>query len=126
MRTRWVVLLVLATNLLTLAIVFGVRWYDDNYRFDAAKWHARQPGDCNDEHRWHMVEDLGENYLDVGMTRADVLWLLGPPDLVEEAPGGPRALLGWDTGLLASDCEYFYVNFGRGGKTVVEWGDGGD
>jgi hypothetical protein len=121
MRARWVVLLVVASNLLTLAIVFGARWYDDRHSFDAAKWHARLPGDCNDDHREKMVDDLAENYLEVGMARSDVLWLLGPPDSGQEASGAVRQLLGWDTGIEASDCRYFFVNFGPGGRTVVEW-----
>jgi hypothetical protein len=124
MRTRWVVLLVVASNTLTLAIVFGARWYDDRHSFDAAKWHARLPGDCNDDHREKMVDDLAENYLEVGMTRADVEWLLGPPDSGDEAPVAERALLGWDIGITGSDCDLFFVNFGPGGRTVVGWSGG--
>ena len=125
MRARWVVLLVVASNLLTLAIVFGTRWYSERYSFDVAKWHARLPGDCNDDHRERMTDDLRENYLEIGMSRADVLWLLGPPDFSQEALEGERTLLGWDTGMRASDCRYFYVNFGRG-DTVVEFSPRGD
>jgi hypothetical protein len=122
MRTRWVVLLVVASNLLTLAIVFGTRWYDERHSFDVAKWHARLPGDCNDDHREKMVDDLADNYLEVGMKRVDVEWLLGPPDISQEAREADRLLLGWDTGLRGSDnCTYFRVNFGGRGQTVVEW-----
>ena len=121
-RARWVVLLVVASNLLTLAIVFGARWYDERHSFDAVKWHARLPGDCNDDHRRKMVDDLAENYLEVGIARSDVEWLLGPPDSSQEAEGATRLLLGWDIGVVASDCKYFYVNFGPGGRTVVAWG----
>jgi hypothetical protein len=121
-RARWIVLLVVASNLLTLAIVAGVRWYDERRSFDAAEWHARLPGDCNDDHREEMVEDLAERYLQVGMTRADVEWLLGPPDTSHETAEADRLLLGWDTGLEGSDnCKYFRVNFGGRGQTVVEW-----
>lgn len=118
MRARSVVLLVLASNLLTLAIVFGARWYEERSSFDVAKWHARLPGDCNDDHREEMVDDLAENYLQVGMSRADVL---GPADTSDEAPDGSRTLRGWDTGRDTSGCRYFYVNFGPGDRTVVEW-----
>jgi hypothetical protein len=126
MRTRWVVLLVLASNLLTAAVVLGVGWYQERRAFDAAKWHARLPGDCNDDHRRRMTNDLAESYLEVGMSRADVLWLLGEPDTSDEAPGGERTLLAWDTGSDGSDCSYFYVNFGPGGRTVVEWSESAD
>jgi hypothetical protein len=120
MRTRWVVLLVVASNVLTLAIVFGTRWYDRGAQLRRREWHARLPGDYNDDHCDKMVDDLAENYVEIGMARADVLWLLGPPDSGQEASGA-RQLLGWDTGIEASDCRYFYVNFGPGGRTVVEW-----
>jgi hypothetical protein len=123
-RARWVVLLLVASNLLTLAIVLGTRWYDERHSFDVAKWRARLPGNCNDNHREKMVDDLSENYLKVGMTRADVLWLLGPPDTSREAPELERVLVGWDTGLEVSDCRYFHVNFGPGGRTVVGWTGG--
>jgi hypothetical protein len=121
MRARWVVLLVVASNLLTLAIVFGTRWYGERHSFDVAEWHARLPGDCNDDHREQMVDDLSENYLQVGMARTDVEWLLGPPDTSSEAPDGSRTLLGWDVGRSGSACDYFYVNLGPGARTVVEW-----
>jgi hypothetical protein len=126
MRVRFVVLLVVASNLLTLAIVFGALWLGERRAFDAARWHARLPGDCNDDHRRPMTDDLAENYLEVGMGRADVEWLLGEPDTNQEPPGGERVLLGWDTGREASGCRYFYVNFGPGGKTVVEWSEGAE
>ena len=122
MRVRSVVLLVVASNLLTLAIVFSTRWYDEQSSFDVAKWHARLPGDCNDDHREQMVDDLAESYLEVGMTRVDVQWLLGPPDTSQEAAEADRLLLGWDIGLRGSDnCSYFRVEFGGRGQTVVEW-----
>jgi hypothetical protein len=124
MRSRWVVLLVVASNLLTLAIVFGTRWYDERHSFDVATWHARLPGDCNDDHREKMVDDLAQNYLEVGMSRADVEWLLGPPDSGDEAPGASRTLLGWDIGIRGSECDYFFVNLGPGGRTVVGWSGG--
>jgi hypothetical protein len=120
-RARWVVLLLVLSNLLTLALVLGFLWYDERRSFDVAAWHSRLPGDCNDDHRAKMVDDLAEGYLRVGMSRADVGWLLGPPDSSQEAEGGARLLLGWDVGIDASDCKYFYVNFGPGGRTVVEW-----
>jgi hypothetical protein len=124
MRARWVVLLVVASNLLTLAIVSGTRWYDERHSFDTAKWHARLPGDCNDDHREKMVNDLAESYLEVGMARSDVLFLLGLPDTNQEAPDGSRVLNGWDIGRGGSDCDYFFVNFGPGGRTVVGWSGG--
>jgi hypothetical protein len=123
-RARWVVLLVVGSNLVTLAIVFGTRWYVEQHSFDVAKWHARLPGDCNDDYRKKMVDDLGKKYLQVGMARADVEWLLGPPDTSQRTPGGSRTLLGWDTGITASDCDYFFVNLGGRGQTVVEWSGG--
>jgi hypothetical protein len=121
MRARLVVLLVVVSNLLTLAIVFGTQWYAERHSFDVAKWHARQPGDCNDDHREKMVDDLADDYLEVGMARSDVLFLLGIPDTNQEAPDGSRVLSGWDTGITGSDCDLFFVNFGPGGRTVVEW-----
>jgi hypothetical protein len=124
MRARWVVLLVVASNLLTLAIVFGTHWYVEEHSFDAAKWHARLPGDCNDDHREKMVDDLAENYLEVGMDRSDVLFLLGLPDTNQETPDGSRVLNGWDTGRSASECDYFRVNFARDGRIVVGWSGG--
>ena len=115
-------LLVVATSLLTLAIVLGMNWYAERNSFDVAKWHARLPGDCNDDHREKMVDDLADNYLEVGMSRTDVQWLLGPPDLSQEAADADRLLLGWDIGLRGSDnCIYFRVNLAGRDQTVVEW-----
>jgi hypothetical protein len=47
-------------------------------------------------------------------------------DTSDEAPGGERTLLAWDTGSDGSACSYFYVSFGPGGRTVVEWSESAD
>ena len=119
MRARWVVFLVVASNLITLAIVFGVRAYDEHYRFDIAKWRANAPGDCNDNYRRQMVEDLSENYLRVGMSPGNVRWLLGPPEYVETFRGNRQWI--YDTGVIVSDCLSLVVRFGREGRRVTEW-----
>jgi hypothetical protein len=121
MSARWVVVLVIGSNLLTLGIVFGVRWHDDTYRFNVAKWHAAKPGFCKDSHRQDMVGDLAKgSYLRVGMPRAEVIWLLGLPDYTNTEK--PTTVSGWDTGVVdASSCAEFLVDFGPKGQRVVDW-----
>jgi hypothetical protein len=121
MRARWVALLVIGSNLVTLGIVLGVRWHDDTYRFNVAKWHAAKPGFCNDGFRQDMVGDLvSGGYLRVGMPRAEVIWLLGPPDYTNTEK--PTTVSGWDTGGFgASTCTEFLVDFGPNGQRVVDW-----
>ena len=121
MRARWVVLVVIASNLVTLGIVLGVRWHGDTYRFNVAKWHAAKPGFCNDGFRRDMVGDLvSGGYLRVGMSRAEVIWLLGPPDYTNTER--PTTVSGWDTGVVdVSTCTEFLVDFGPKGQRVVDW-----
>lgn len=109
-------LLVVASNLFTLALVFGLRAYDEHYRFDVAKWHAESAGDCDDDHRRQMVEDLDANYLRIGMTEASVRFLLGQPTYKES----PR-VWSYDTGLIVSDCFHLVVVFDEPGGQLVEW-----
>jgi hypothetical protein len=117
-RARWIVLIVIASNLVLLAVmlavVFGVRAHDRQYRFDLAKWHTEEPGDCNDEQRRPMIDDLAKNYLRAGITRDSVRFLLGEPAYKES----PRVWV-YDTGLLVSDCVHFTVVFE--GNKLVDW-----
>lgn len=115
MRARWVVLLVLATNLFTLALVFGVRAYDEHYDFDAAEWIAEKPGDCTESHRRQMVEDLDARILRIGLTTESVQAILGRPDF--------KIANEWyyETGIVISDCETLALSFDGPRGQLIEW-----
>jgi hypothetical protein len=121
MSARWVVVLVIGSNLLTLGIVLGLQWRDETNRFNVAKWHAAKPGFCNDAFRRDMVGDLASGgYLKVGMPRAEVIWMLGLPDYTNTER--PTTVSGWDTGAVdTSTCTEFLVDFGPAGRRVVDW-----
>lgn len=86
--------------------------------FDAAEWHAwgRHSQDCfDDSPRWSMVDDLRTNHLKIGMRRAAVVQLLGPPDYKWSARDYEYTL-GGDI-----DCEFLEVSFDKRDRlTLVE------
>jgi hypothetical protein len=117
------VLLVILTNLVTVALVFGLRSRDSTPTFDAAKMARGVAGNVQRRLSARLVDDLRSHYMKIGMTRSEILWILGPPDFTNLEP--PRPVFGWDTGtdasLLPSDCTSFHVVFGPNGQRVVDW-----
>jgi hypothetical protein len=75
---------------------------------------------CSNDERRRMVGDLRANHLHKGMTRGDVLALLGKPTQTDvtwigQAPHDQSALLwSWDIGPAGSGCDSFDVYFIRG------------
>jgi hypothetical protein len=91
------------------------RWWDERTSFDAERW--RMNGDCRNHVRRHMVPDLTANHLRDGMTRAQVLALLGQPDYTSD-----ERTLSYLTGPTLTDCMILDVEF-AGGRLVGtdEW-----
>jgi hypothetical protein len=77
--------------------------------FDSVEWHAwgGQRWCDGDSPRLAMVDDLRTNHLRIGMRRAAVIQLLGPPDY----KWAPRDLE-WGLGGLI-DCEFLDLTFDK-------------
>ena len=87
--------------------------------FDSTEWQAwgRHAQDCfdGDSPRLFMVDDLRANHLRIGMRRAAVIRLLGPPDY-KWSGRDLEYTLGGDI-----DCEFLEVSFDkRGTLKLVE------
>jgi SmpA / OmlA family len=87
MRFRLRTLLIMIT-LVAIALT-GLRWikyYSDPFAgrsFDREVWHQFHSNDDPDNPRASMVESLQRSYLHPGLTRQQVVQLLGEPDLDE-------------------------------------------
>lgn len=81
--------------------------------FDSDKWKAaQQAGHARDNPRAGMVREL-KAQLHPGMTKAEVIALLGQPD-TEEKPG--RFVYALGMAKFAVDYEYYVIEFDRDGK----------
>jgi hypothetical protein len=94
-----------AAVLVMLAAVMAVRAYSPG-GFDAARWQALRNSDARDNPRVRMVSDLAR-LLRPGMTRGDVLALLGEP----EARRDGRFLYALGASPYGVDYEYFAIEF---------------
>jgi hypothetical protein len=105
-------------------LIGGCAYFEHSFSsardFDSTEWQewrGRQTQDCfdGDSGRWLMLDDLRANHLKIGMRRAAVIHLLGPPDY----KGSARDLeysLGSDI-----DCEFLEVSFDKRDRlTLVE------
>jgi hypothetical protein len=77
--------------------------------FDAAKWKAQENNTARNNPRQGMVRDL-EKELRQGMTRDEVVALLGKPDLTEQS----RYV--YEIGASMLDSLYFVIEFDTDGK----------
>src|SRR5688572_7954485 len=76
----------LRTLLLLIAIaaiaLFGLRWFRGQ-AFDRNVWHQFHENDEPDNPRYSMVKSLQRSYLHPGLTREQVIELLGEPDVAK-------------------------------------------
>ena len=92
----------------------------DSVGFDSARWKAARATACSDEGdrvRERMLADLRDDRLRLGMTRRQVLALLGPPDAVH----GARAQ--WATQGGLTRCHYLVVAFADDRVVTIEHAD---
>lgn len=76
MRSRRIVLLVIATLVFAISVWAVVSYHTSHRRFDRAEWMS---ADVTQRVRVEMIDDLNHRRLLIGKTRAEVLALLGPP-----------------------------------------------
>lgn len=88
--------------------------YNDR-RFDAALWQAQAGSDAFLNPRGQMTADLLANQLRAGMTRDEVLNLLGTPELGSESGDSLSYILGLYSGII--DHEFLTLRF-QDGKLV--------
>jgi hypothetical protein len=98
--------------LLTLAAVAATLTYRTG-RFDAARWQAQRGSDALNNPRIAMIGDL-EQRLRPGMTRAEVLALLGEP----ESQSGGRAVYALGASPYGVDYEFFVIEFDDAGMLL--------
>lgn len=85
-------------------------------RFVSADWKTPTLIHARDSIRMHMVDDLLGRYHLVGMTKAEVLSLLGRPD--DTMYGAFEYYLGAERGWLKIDDEILRVSFGPSGRVA--------
>lgn len=120
MPRRWTLYRMLAVVVIG-AIVCGMIVYvlspPGPLKFDTATWSDTSLGPKKlGEARWRMHEDLLANHLRVGMSRAEVARLLGPPtrwDNVHE--GFSEYDLGPNHSLFPIDDDWLVINFDNKG-----------
>ena len=83
-------------------------------QFDSAKWKAQQDSTARNNPRAGMIGDLQQRVLQVGMTREQVVVLLGKPDTTE----GNRYVYDIGTSAFGVDYEFFVVEFDGEGKLL--------
>jgi len=114
---RWSIAALAGFALLVLLMIGVAKFLENKYfssgrDFDSAQWQAwGRQFSCFDggTPRLDMVDDLRTNHLRIGMRRAAVIKLLGPPDYKWSARELEYAL-GGDI-----DCEYLEVSFDKRG-----------
>ena len=109
MRRRFWVGLGGALTLLTLGAGGYMATITSVDGFDAAKWKAQENNTARNNPRQGMIRDL-EKELRPGMTRDEVVALLGKPDLTEES----RYV--YELGASSLDSLYFVIEFDTDGK----------
>lgn len=77
--------------------------------FDSVQWKAYK--DQRDNRRYEMLDDLVANHLPLGMERAAVLELLGPPETEDVSRPELMYSTGYSGGLTHIDPEVFFVVF---------------
>ena len=105
MKKRYIILLLLV---LCLASLFGV--WNHQHSFTKEKWTE------NPEQRTKIVDDLLEDHLRIGMTKEEVLALLGGNESGGEVPIIPEGdqwvyWMGSERGLISIDSEWLLVEF---------------
>lgn len=78
----------------------------NNRRFDQRAWFAWKPGNLQNNARWEMTDDLKQRVLHPGMTRRQVLVLLGRPE-----DGMTNAAFTYLVGDDGADAVLFLVTF---------------
>jgi outer membrane protein assembly factor BamE (lipoprotein component of BamABCDE complex) len=84
--------------------------------FDSNQWKALQNSTARDNPRAGMISDLQKRVLRTGMTRAELIALLGEPDLTESE--GNRYVYEIGTSAFGVDYEYFVIEFDSAGKLL--------
>jgi len=110
MRKAWIGI-VGAAMLATFAAVVAVRAYSPG--FDPARWQAQRNSEAHDNPRGAMVSDLMQR-LHPGMTRSEVLALLGEP----ETQDGARFTYALGASAYGIDYEFFVIEFDGDGRLV--------
>ena len=88
-------------------------------RFDAERWKAGAPAHNTVVQRAGMAEDFLRRYDAVGMTRAELVALLGEPDETDKFADYDLVYwLGPERGLASIDSEWLVVRFGDAGPAV--------
>ena len=101
----------LAASAIVAAVLGGEFHMAWSWSFDSAKWKAERGNTSHKNPRIGMVSGV-EGLLRVGMTREEVVALLGEPD--DEKPGKFTYDLG--ASPVAVDFEYFVLEFDGAGK----------
>ena len=88
-------------------------------RFDAERWKAGAPAHSTVVQRAGMAEDFLHRYDAVGMTRAELVSLLGEPDETDKFADYDLVYwLGPERGLVGIDSEWLVVRLGETGTAV--------
>lgn len=82
--------------------------------FDTETWKA-EPDERKD-----MVEDLFDRHELVGLTEAEVIVLLGKPEVRKESPLEYEYFLGYE-GLMKMSIRLLVLTFDRNGKVIRYW-----
>ena len=92
----------------------------DNRTFDKEIWHTYHNSTDQDNPRGNMADDLRKNHLYSGMTKKQVLELLGEPDFEKQSHVFKYVLGGWSGFRIDYDSlDIYFDSAGRLTKTRI-------
>jgi hypothetical protein len=100
-------------------IYVSVRDYPEQIPFDSSRWKDKSLVSTPDPIRIHMIDNLMQNYMLEGMSKAEVVEMLGEPDRNVGFTEWDMIFLGPERGPFGIDSEWLAIRF-NGQQRVYE------